>query len=87
METTRWDHPQTPEKRKTSLPSERFPLEYAPRVRPRRRRRPIWRYDTDRERCPLCGLDGPSYRVETSDHVPLGCERCLLVYRDGVVQL
>lgn len=39
------------------------------------------------ERCPLCGLDGPSYRVETPDHVPLGCERCLLVYRDGVVQL
>ena len=58
------------------------------RGRLRRIRRGRRRYGTSpEEACPVCGLEAPSYRVETPDHRPLGCERCLLVYREGRMQL
>ena len=37
--------------------------------------------------CGLCGAEYPSYRVEALDHTCLGCERCLNIYREGIVQL
>ena len=45
------------------------------------------RFQADGEPCPLCGEEAPAYRVLFPDHSPAGCERCLLIYREGIVQL
>ena len=57
--------------------------------RPRRRgRRGVNRWGTEAgDPCAVCGETAPVYRVEAPEGVCLGCERCLDIYRYGVVQL
>ena len=38
-------------------------------------------------RCGVCGQPGPVYEVEDVNHALLGCEECLTIRKDGVVQL
>ncbi len=38
-------------------------------------------------RCPVCGWPRPKYRVEAPDRTPLGCEQCLIIRREGKIQL
>lgn len=37
--------------------------------------------------CPVCGQRRPEYRVEDVGRGVLGCERCLRIRRNGVIQL
>ncbi|MBQ9348313.1 MAG: hypothetical protein IJT94_13430 [Oscillibacter sp.] len=66
--------------------------EAAFRPRPRRPRNRGWRgvnrWGTETgDPCGVCGETAPVYRVEAPEGVCLGCERCLDIYRYGVVQL
>lgn len=36
--------------------------------------------------CPVCGQEWPAYIVENINHVVLGCENCLTIKKDGVIQ-
>ena len=38
------------------------------------------------KRCPVCGWEWPEYIVEDINHVVLGCEECLTIKKDGVIQ-
>ena len=38
-------------------------------------------------RCGVCGQSWPAYQVEDVNHALLGCESCLTIKRDGVIQL
>ena len=38
-------------------------------------------------RCGVCGQSWPAYQVEDVNHALLGCESCLIIKRDGVIQL
>ena len=38
-------------------------------------------------RCGVCGQEWPSFSVEDVNHALLGCESCLVIKEDGVVQL
>lgn len=38
-------------------------------------------------RCAVCGQAWPRFVVETMDHALLGCESCLIIRQDGMVQL
>ena len=62
------------------------------RPRPRRARYRAWRgvnrWGPDAEGpCAVCGEAAPVYRIEAPDRTCLGCERCLNIFRYGVVQL
>ena len=37
--------------------------------------------------CPVCGRRSPEYQVEDDTRAPLGCERCLTIRRNGVIQI
>lgn len=39
------------------------------------------------KRCPCCGAECPTYLVEDMYHEPLGCESCLTIKKDGVIQV
>lgn len=41
----------------------------------------------DVRRCAVCGQARPRFVVETMDHALLGCESCLIIRQDGMVQL
>lgn len=43
--------------------------------------------ETEEKTCPRCGFAWPVYQVEDINHVILGCERCLLIMRNGAIQL
>ncbi|MDD5932253.1 MAG: hypothetical protein PUC45_07375 [Oscillospiraceae bacterium] len=45
------------------------------------------RSDEREGRCALCGRVRPVYEVEDVNHALLGCEGCLTIRRNGVVQL
>ena len=36
--------------------------------------------------CPVCGAENPRYIIESVGRNPLGCEECLIVKREGVIQ-
>lgn len=36
--------------------------------------------------CPVCGREWPEYIVEDINHVVLGCDSCLIIKKDGVIQ-
>ena len=38
-------------------------------------------------RCGVCGQVRPRFSVEDVNHALLGCEACLIIREDGVVQL
>jgi hypothetical protein len=38
------------------------------------------------KRCPCCGAEWPKYLVEDLYHGALGCESCLIIKKDGVIQ-
>lgn len=38
-------------------------------------------------RCGVCGQVRPKFSVEDVNHALLGCESCLIIKRDGVIQL
>ena len=37
--------------------------------------------------CGMCGQIRPAYQVEDVNHALLGCENCLIIKREGVIQL
>lgn len=42
---------------------------------------------TEFERCPICGAPNPTYYIEDPvNHKYLGCETCLIIKWEGVVQ-
>lgn len=38
------------------------------------------------KRCPCCGAEWPRYLVEDLYHDALGCENCLVIRKDDVIQ-
>lgn len=39
------------------------------------------------KRCPVCGAEWPEFLVEDPvNHQMLGCETCLIIKKDGVIQ-
>ena len=37
--------------------------------------------------CPVCGQEWPEYYIEDPvNHQVLGCENCLIIKKDGVIQ-
>lgn len=38
------------------------------------------------KRCPACGAAWPEYSVEDIKHVVLGCENCLVILKNGMIQ-
>lgn len=45
----------------------------------------VWKTVT--KRCPCCGAEWPDYLIKDINGTPLGCESCLTVIKDGVIQL
>lgn len=48
--------------------------------------RPVTPADPSPIRCPVCGREWPVYLVEGLNHEDLGCESCLTIKKDGVIQ-
>lgn len=48
--------------------------------------RPVTPADPSPIRCPVCGREWPEYLVEGLNHEALGCESCLTIKKDGVIQ-
>lgn len=45
----------------------------------------VWR--TVVPTCPCCGAESPGYVIKDINGNVLGCETCLTVIRDGVIQI
>lgn len=44
-------------------------------------------WKTVTRRCPCCGKEWPEYLVKDISGTVLGCENCLTIMKDGVIQL
>lgn len=43
--------------------------------------------ESDIPRCPVCGEEYPKYQVyDALTKVPIGCENCLLIKKEGRIQ-
>lgn len=46
-----------------------------------------WEDENNPSECPVCGHEHPHYIVKDPGHTVLGCEECLTIYREGVIQI